>query len=75
MDFALDEIRYSKLSICNSSSWLHKIAARVVAPRITIQRQCTHCQCINRISLRDGEVLGRHTEYNNILSREIFNAC
>jgi hypothetical protein len=40
-----------------------------------MQRKCKPCQRINRINLRDGEVLGRHTEYNNILSREIVSAC
>jgi hypothetical protein len=40
-----------------------------------MQRQCKHCQRINRVTLRDGEVLGRHTEYINILSRKIVNAC
>jgi hypothetical protein len=74
MDFAAVEIKYSKCSIRNSLSWLHKIVARVFSSQIRIQRQCNDCQHINRIHLQDGEVLGRHTEYNNILSREIVNA-
>jgi hypothetical protein len=40
-----------------------------------MQSQCIHCQRINIFNLQDNEVLGRHTEYKNILSREIVNAC